>query len=113
MTGRTQSRPARRPLRRCARLSLELLEDRSMLDAGIAGGTQLLLVTRAGAVETVSLPAGANVQQALAGYQANPNILSAEADQQVGVDFIPNDTRYPQQWDLLNANDADIDADQA
>ena len=54
MTGLMYPRPARRLPRRRARLSLERLEDRSLPDAGLpAQGTQLLLLTRSGEVETV------------------------------------------------------------
>jgi subtilisin family serine protease/subtilisin-like proprotein convertase family protein len=96
---------------------MEPLEDRVLLDAGLA--PQLLLTMRSGAHQTVRLGSGIPVGQALAAYQARPDVQAAEVDQQVSISVVPNDPRFGSMWDLRNTGqsggtvDADVDADQA
>ncbi len=109
---RSTPRPAR-PLH--ARLRLELLEDRSLLDAG----TQLLVTYASGQMQTVPLAPDENVNAALAAWQARPGVRSAEVNQTLTISRLPNDTRFPEQWGLNNTGqaggkvDADIDAPEA
>jgi subtilisin family serine protease/subtilisin-like proprotein convertase family protein len=99
------------------RLHLELLEQRALMDAGL--GPQLLLALRSGDYRTVRLDSAAEVSSALAAYQADPDVMSAEIDQQVSISLLPNDPQMGSLWGLRNTGqsggtvDADIDADQA
>jgi subtilisin family serine protease/subtilisin-like proprotein convertase family protein len=95
-----------------ALLRLELLEDRSLLDAG----TQLLITLATGQLQTVPVPAGADVSQALAAWRARPGVRSAEVNQTLTISRLPDDSRFPDQWGLRNTGQAggkpraDIDA---
>jgi subtilisin family serine protease len=113
-------RHLRRLLSRYARLHLERLEDRSMLDAGLTGVSQQLLVTlRSGEIQTVPVEEGVSVEERIARYQADPSVAFAEIDRTVRVEVIPNDPHFSRLWGLYNIGqtggraDADIDADQA
>src|SRR5436190_1502589 len=112
---RKVSRPASRP--RPHRPRLELLEERCVL-AATSLAPQLLLNTTAG-VQTVKLDPGSNVSAMLADYQGRAGVLSAEVDQVVSADVLPNDPSFGTQFDMNNTGqssgkpDADIDAPEA
>src|SRR5262245_23076271 len=51
----------------------------------------------------VDLNPGTDWEQALAAYQADPNVLFAEPDYRLSMSYIPNDPDFaPYQWSLLN-----------
>ncbi len=99
------------------RLRLESLEERTLMDAGLA--PQLLLTLRSGDHQTVRLDSSAEVGDALAVYRASLDVQAAEVDQQVSISLLPNDPQMGSLWGLRNTGqsggtvDADIDADQA
>ena len=70
-------------------------------------------------LELVQLPAGTNLQNAIAAYHQNPNVLYVEPDYTVHALGIPTDPLFQQQWGLQNAGQfgglagADIHAAQA
>src|SRR5579859_7256753 len=73
-------------------------------------------------LEKVQLPAGDNVEAALAQYRATPSVLYAEPNyvvQALQSSTVPNDPFFPQQWNLQNTGQnggtpgADIHATQA
>src|SRR5262245_12884911 len=100
---------------RSAGLGLELLENRTLLDAGFTAGTQLLLVSKGGALQTVRYDTAARAQQALAAFRASGAFQSVEQDQKVSVSLIPNDTSFGSLWGMQNTGqsagtvEADID----
>jgi len=63
---------------------------------------------------TISLPAGASVEAALATYNNNPSVEYAEPNYMAYADTVPNDPLYsPYQWNLDNATGSGINAEQA
>ena len=113
---RRKSSSFRQPISQ-ARLCLELLEDRSLLDA--AAVPELLVTLKTGQLQTVPVQTGVSVDQALAAWQAKPDVLAAEVNQIVSVAVIPNDPSFGSLWGLHNTGqsggvvDADIDAPEA
>jgi subtilisin family serine protease/subtilisin-like proprotein convertase family protein len=131
--------------RRKAILRVEQLEDRNLMDAGATGldASTILVRFRAEAVEQglvrpalegtqigaalplvdglfeVTVSAGVNLDDAIAAYRADANVLFAEPNFQLVVDWIPNDTNFGDLWGLNNTGqnfgrvDADIDAAEA
>src|SRR5262245_17764161 len=67
----------------------------------------------------VHLAAGASVEDALAAFQASPNVLYAEPNYVLHTDAIPNDPQFGSMWGLNNTGqsggtaDDDIDAPEA
>ena len=82
------------------RLSLESLEERALMDAGLA--PQLLLTLTSGDHRTVRLNSPVEVGSALTAYQTDPDVRAAEVDQQVSVSLLPNDPQMGSLWDLRN-----------
>jgi subtilisin family serine protease len=84
--------------------------------AGTTLGTPLPLVP---GLYRVDLAPGVSVAQALAAYQAEPGVLSAEPDYRLTVSMVPNDPLLSQQWNLSNTGQtggtpgADINAEKA
>ena len=128
------------PRRACLRL--EALEDRTLLSAAAYDPTQILVQFRpaaasgpapvlniSGAVlgpQLNSVPglyevrlAGLSVPTALALFQADPQVLSAQPDYYATVSGTPNDPQFPKQWGLLNTGQnggtagVDVNATQA
>jgi len=132
-------RKSRKPPPPRAVLRVELLEDRNLLDANLAGadGAMLLVRYHPNAVEQglvrpafegtaigsalplvdglfeVYVSPGVDVNLALAAYQADVNVAHAEIDVLLFVDWIPNDTMFTQLWGLHNTgqNGGRVDAD--
>ncbi|MCR4415385.1 MAG: S8 family serine peptidase, partial [Thermoguttaceae bacterium] len=93
--------PFRRSKQRSwTRLRIESLEDRCLFDAGPV--SQLLITTRSGAIETVAVDPGAPITEVLASYEANPDVLTVELDQEVHVTLVPNDSRFGDLWGMRN-----------
>ncbi len=82
------------------RLRIESLEDRCLFDAGPV--SQLLITTRSGAIETVAVDPSAPIAEVLASYEANPDVLAVELDQEVHVTLVPNDSRFGDLWGMRN-----------
>jgi len=67
-------------------------------------------------LQLVRLPAGTSVKEAIKAYQQNPDVAYAGPDYEVHATEIPNDPRFPEQWDMHNTGqnggtrEADIDA---
>jgi subtilisin family serine protease len=119
--GRQRSRPA-----------LECLEERALLSAAGTGAfdpTRILVRFRTpefhqsllqgttigpaldlvpGLYE-VRLGKAVSVASALAAYQADPRVLTAEPDYQLDVARIPNNPDFSQQWDLNDAAKPSVD----
>ena len=133
-------RTASCPVRACLRL--EALEDRTLLSAAAYDPTQILVQFRtaapAGPAPVLNVPgavlgpqlnsvpglyevrlAGLSVPAALALFQADPRVLSAQPDYLATVAGTPNDPQFPNQWGLQNtgqnggAAGVDIKATQA
>ncbi len=84
------------------------------------GGTvKNMLDRRVSGLSVVKLPAGVNVQEALASYRKTPGILYVEPNYKLKLCFIPNDTRFDDLWGMNNTGqtggtvNADIDAPEA
>lgn len=109
-----------RSISKTARLGLERLEDRCVLDAGPGGG-QLLVRFQAesspfavsGAelspvaetspgLYTVRLDDQTNVDAALAAYRADSRVEHAEIDGNLSAAWLPNDPNIPIQWNMSN-----------
>src|SRR5262245_55575373 len=115
MNRRTHRQVTRERLRLVrARLNVELLEDRSLLDA-----SGLLVGYLSGGTQVVKLDQGVALSDALAAYRAAPGVAYAEPDYQVQAAVIPNDTYFSNLYGLNNTGqtggttDADIDAPEA
>src|SRR4029453_13542196 len=112
-----------------ARLHVEQLEDRRLLYAAdlLAAGSydpkQILVGDVSGQVQTVEVPSGASVGEALAQYENDPLVAYAEPDYLVQAAVIPNDSSFGLEYGLNNTGqtisgvvgvvDADIDAPEA
>ncbi len=124
---RRRIRRARRSLAARAILNVELLEDRSLMNAGGLAGVlpetadpgRLLVGYRTDAgevVRAVEIDKGVSLEQALAAYLADPDVAYAEPDYQVQVAVVPNDTFFNLEYGLHNTGQsggtpgADIDA---
>src|SRR5215471_2634829 len=115
MNRRTHRQVTRERLRLVrARLNVELLEDRSLLDA-----SGILVGYLSGGTQVVKLNQGVALNDALAAYRAAPGVAYAEPDYQVQAAVIPNDTYFKYLYGLNNTGqtggttDADIDAPEA
>jgi len=86
--------------RKHLRLFLERLEERCLFDAA-APFSQLLITTRDGGVETVQVEE-ATLAEAMAAWQADPNVLAVEVDHQVSVALVPNDSYMGNLWGMQN-----------
>ncbi|MFQ5664115.1 MAG: S8 family serine peptidase [Terriglobia bacterium] len=70
-------------------------------------------------LQLVRLPAGMEVEEAIARYQQHPEVLYAEPNYMLHADVTPNDPRFNEMWGLHNTAqaggtaDADIDAPEA
>ncbi|MBI1914781.1 MAG: S8 family serine peptidase [Planctomycetes bacterium] len=91
-----------------AQLRVEQLEERNLLNGTALADTTPpdLLVRYRGAEpdawQAVPIPVGLSLEQALARYRADPNVLAVEPDQVVQADVIPNDPLFGQLWGLNN-----------
>ena len=106
-------------------LRLEALEDRTLLSAAAYDPTQILVQFRpaaaSGPAPVLNIPgavlgpqlnsvpglyevrlAGLSVPAALALFQADPQVLSAQPDYYATVSGTPNDPQFPNQWGLQN-----------
>src|SRR5262245_14667150 len=112
--------------RRRARLTVEQLEDRCLLDAGLASALydsgQILVGYQTGSkieVRSVELSGNQSVQDAVSAYSSQAGVAFAEPDYQVRTAVIPNDPSFGSLYGLNNTGqsggtvDADIDAPEA
>jgi subtilisin family serine protease/fibronectin type 3 domain-containing protein/methionine-rich copper-binding protein CopC len=87
--------------------------------AHAAGNRALPLQGMVSGLRKVQLVGSMSVEQALAAYRADPNVLYAEPDYQVQLQLTPNDPRFSELWGLNNVGqtggttDADIDGVEA
>lgn len=124
--------PAPRTTR--ARLAVELLEDRNLLNATAMPGVEalkpgtyvpdhILVGDLVGQVQKIPISEGVSIEQALAAHRNLPGVAYAEPDYIVHLDLTPNDTYYGLEYGLHNTGqtvngvvgtaDADIDAPEA
>lgn len=73
---------------------------------------------QASGIRKVELPAGMTVDQAVALYQSDPDVLYAEPNYRYRLQALPNDAELDRLWGLVNDGtsgtwDADVDADRA
>lgn len=64
-------------------------------------------------VHRLRIPAGRTVPQMVEEYRRNPNVEYAEPNYVARKHAVPNDPYYINQWAFYQANDADIDAQEA
>jgi subtilisin family serine protease len=62
---------------------------------------------------TVEIDPTTDVMLAVAAYAADPNVEIAEPDYLVPLDMVPNDPNYMDQWTHFEAQDDDIDTQEA
>lgn len=65
-------------------------------------GTTLAMALGAPGLYDVQLDAGTSVDQALAAYRANADVVAAEPDYLLAAAAVPNDPQFSQQWGLNN-----------
>ena len=79
------------------------------LAAGLSLADQATVIARYGGVETSSIPVlrmhmievpSATIADALLGYRADPQVVSAELDKTRAAETAPSDPAYPDQWAL-------------
>jgi subtilisin family serine protease len=86
-------------------------------------GAQVIKKVKLEGVERIKLPDGVSVEEAVRLYRENPDVEYAEPNYLVRAAVIPNDTRFTEQWHLINTGQtvngtvgtvgADIDAPEA
>jgi subtilisin family serine protease len=86
-------------------------------------GAQVIKKVRIEGVERIKLPDDLSVEEAVRLYRKNPDVEYAEPNYLVRAAVIPNDTRFTEQWHLINTGQtvngtvgtvgADIDAPEA
>jgi subtilisin family serine protease len=101
-----------------ARLTIEVLEDRTLLStvsnipvlvSGTYAPDHILVGDFSGQVRKVPLTAGTSIQTELAAYQNAPGVAYAEPDYYVHLTSLPNDPYFGQQWGLQNTGQPLID----
>ncbi len=63
--------------------------------------------------ELVELPDETSVEEAIAAFEADPDVAYAEPNYVYEIAAVPNDTSFAQLWGLSQASDKDIDAPEA